>query len=735
MFGLQVIDIIVIFVYFLAMIGIGFWSMRRIKNQEDFFLGGRRFGKLIGIFANFGQATSSDTGPAVATTTYHNGAAGVWSALLMLFATPFFWFTAPWYRRMRGVTLGDYYAERYNSKMMGAAYAFMSSVGLCILLSMSFIMLDKTISAMTPKAMADFTVSQQAQYDQALRKDELANRNYATLTMQEKGELDRLELLKPQKNFSYINKYVLVFSIVIIVCLYAIAGGLEAAFVSDMIQGVFILLLSVILIPFSIMAINKQYGSSGIMGAFQTLHEQKSASFFEIFGSPHNIDFTWYYILAISILALINASAQANTFVAPSSAKDEYTARFGMTFGIYLKRFTTVLWGLTAMFAVLLFADKITDPDLLWGYASKELLGPLNIGLIGLMIAALMAALMSTADMMMITASGLLTHNLYSLFRPNKSEKHYVVVGRCLGGMVVLGAAMMSLMSDSLLGVLKLWWEFGVIFSAAMWMGILWKKTNRKAAWAQITVSLAVFFVLPLFLPVVSPGLRTSEYLTQRTEERLIERVYSKATPEDVALRQEEILQYEQLSLAEKAEIERPIPIELGQPWSKVYKLPRKAIFWTKGVELVKEGDTEYFRGRGMLNVFLVVVDKAGFTLKDNPYALNETIRILVRIFLPFIILFIVSLTTRRSAEEERMTDQVSAKMLTPVAATPEEDQKAVALSYEDPQRMDCRKLFGPHSNWQFRKWSREDAVGFVINTVVLFVIIGCLYLIVHLGA
>ena len=81
------------------------------------------------------------------------------------------------------------------------------------------------------------------------------------------------------------------------------------------------------------------------------------------------------------------------------------------------------------------------------------------------------------------------------------------------------------------------------------------------------------------------------------------------------------------------------------------------------------------------------------------------------------------------------MTDQVSAKMLTPVAATPEEDQKAVALSYEDPQRMDHRKLFGPHSNWQFRKWNREDAVGFVINTVVLFVIVGMLYLLVNIGA
>jgi len=735
MYGLHTIDIVVIILYFTAMVVIGFWSMRRIRNQKDFFLGGRRFGKLIQIFANFGQATSSDTGPAVATTTYHNGAAGVWSALLMLFATPFFWFTALWYRRMRTVTLGDYYAQRYNSKTLGAAYACMSSVGLCVLLSISFVVLDKTVRAMTPKAIDDFTVQEQVEYQDALRKDDLAARNYATLTIAEQEELDRLEAQDPHKHFSYVNRYVIIISIVIIVCLYAIAGGLEAAFVSDMIQGVFILLLSVILIPFAIIATNNQYGQSGILGAFRSLHQQKSASFFEIFGSPHNIDFTWYYILTLSILALINVSAQANTFVAPSSARDEYTARFGMTFGIQLKRLTTVLWGVTAMFAVLLFADKITDPDLLWGYASKQLLGPLNIGLIGLMIAALMAALMSTADMMMITASGLMTHNLYRVFRPHKSEKHYVVVGRCLGGVVVLGAALISLMSESVLGVLKLWWEFGVIFATTMLMGVLWKKTNCKAAWAQITVSLVFFFLLPMFLPIAWPSLRTDDYLTQRTKACVIERVYQNATPEDVASRQDDIRQYQQLPATEKLAIEAPPAIELGQAWSKVYRLPRKAIFWTQGVELVKEHDTEFYRGQGMLNIFLVLLDKAGVPLKNNSYALNETIRLLVRIFLPFIVLFVVSSLTRRSQTEEDITNRVAAKMLTPVAPSEKADQEQVRLSYENPQRMDHCKLLGPNSNWLFRKWNREDAIGFVVNTIVILAIIGILYFLVNLGA
>ena len=88
MFGLQWIDIAVILVYFVVVIAIGVWASRRIKNQEDYFLAGRRFGKFIQTFAAFGQGTSADSAVGVTTTTFSNGIAGVWSSLLYLFATP-----------------------------------------------------------------------------------------------------------------------------------------------------------------------------------------------------------------------------------------------------------------------------------------------------------------------------------------------------------------------------------------------------------------------------------------------------------------------------------------------------------------------------------------------------------------------------------------------------------------------------------------------------------------------
>ncbi|HCV83236.1 MAG TPA: transporter, partial [Zunongwangia profunda] len=88
--GLSYLDIVVLVLYFAIIVYIGIRSSLKIKKEEDYFLGGRKFGKLFSTFASFGQATSADGPAGVATTTFKNGASGIWSSLLMLFATPLF---------------------------------------------------------------------------------------------------------------------------------------------------------------------------------------------------------------------------------------------------------------------------------------------------------------------------------------------------------------------------------------------------------------------------------------------------------------------------------------------------------------------------------------------------------------------------------------------------------------------------------------------------------------------
>ncbi|MCD4830391.1 MAG: sodium:solute symporter family protein [Anaerohalosphaeraceae bacterium] len=727
MFGLSIIDIIVIGLYFAVMISIGIWSMRKIKNQEDYFLAGRSFGKFIQTFANFGQGTSADTCVGVTTTTYSNGAAGIWSSLLYLFATPMYWMVAPWSRRLRLLTLGDFFIERYGSKRMAGVYAVIGSVGMMTMIAVGFSAMTKTVVALAPKQVSELSASELSEYNSAIELDELQSDNYQTLTPEQKSRLAELSQSRPQKIFSHINQNALMWLVSIIVMLYAVLGGLEAAFLTDTIQGIFIIILSLLLIPFGWLKINAVYGGSGFMDAMQTVHSQLPESFFEIFGSPNTIDFTWYYILALSIMGMINVVIQPNSIVVSGSAKSEYECRFGSVVGCFMKRFVTIFWGFFALMAIVLYHDKVHNPDFVWGYATLDLLGPLNLGLVGLMIACLMAALMSTADCLMITCSSLLTHNLYMPSIPGRSEKHYVFVGRIIGGLVVIGGALIATQFDSILQILKFMWEINVMVAASFWLGMKWRRATRKAAWASIVTTAVLFFVLPLIVPVLVPSLRTNDALLETTHPAPVVRTYT-AHQMDVDVRMVEIEKWDRLNTAGMAETIRPVVLRVGDEFTRTYKLPVKSIFWTKGV---KANGQKQRQGYGMLSLELLLIDKLGGNLSANPYALNETIRIATRTTVPFIVLVIVSFLTKR--DDKKMLDRFFVKMKTRVSRDHDTDAREMQLSYANPDRFNDRKLF-PNSDWEFDKWTREDAVGFTLSVVTVFVVIGFLMLLIGVG-
>jgi len=419
-------------------------------------------------------------------------------------------------------------------------------------------------------------------------------------------------------------------------------------------------------------------------------------------------DFTWYYIAALTLMITINVVIQPNVLIANGSAKGEYECRFGFVAGSYMKRVCTVLWGVFALLAVVLYHGKVNNPDLVWGYATLDLLGPLNIGLVGLMIACLMAALMSTADCMMITASSLLTHNIYRPLIKGKSEHHYVTVGRVAGGLVVIGGALIATQFDTILQQLKFWWELNVMVAAAFWVGMKWRRATRPAAWCSMVVTMVIFFLLPMTLPNLVPSLRTNGALLKMTEAHEITREYT-ATQMDVE--------------------ERPAELKLGDTYSRTYTQASKSIFWTKGIKANGDGQKQ---GSGMLSLELVLLDTIGCDLGKNPYALNETIRILIRTIVPFLILVGVSLLTRR--DDKTMLDRFFVKMKTPVESDPEEDARQLELSYADPRRFDDRNLFGPGADWEFNKWNRTDTVGFLISCAAAIGVILLLVGVISIG-
>ena len=70
---MNTIDYIVLAGYFLVLGIIGVICMLRVKKQEDYFLGGRSFGKIIQAFAAFGAGTGSNDPVTIGRTTFTSG--------------------------------------------------------------------------------------------------------------------------------------------------------------------------------------------------------------------------------------------------------------------------------------------------------------------------------------------------------------------------------------------------------------------------------------------------------------------------------------------------------------------------------------------------------------------------------------------------------------------------------------------------------------------------------------
>src|SRR5436309_6600528 len=156
-FGLHVFDFAVIIAFLFGLIGLGWWASRGVKEEKDFYLGGRSFGKLLQFFLNFGNMTDSSGAPTTSAEVFRTGAGGIWIALQTLFITPFFWFSTVWYRRARVVTMADLVVERLHSKPLAMFYVAFSVYVSLLLLAFGNVASYKVAKAMIVKPPEVYT--------------------------------------------------------------------------------------------------------------------------------------------------------------------------------------------------------------------------------------------------------------------------------------------------------------------------------------------------------------------------------------------------------------------------------------------------------------------------------------------------------------------------------------------------------------------------------------------------
>ena len=80
---------------------------------------------------------------------------------------------------------------------------------------------------------------------------------------------------------------------------------------------------------------------------------------------------------------------------------------------------------------------------------------------------------------------------------------------------IIIGASVIALLFADVFGQFKMAVELPILFAAPFWIGMFWRRANRRAVWITITFSFLFFFVLPQVLPTVFPGMRTDPKWTR----------------------------------------------------------------------------------------------------------------------------------------------------------------------------------------------------------------------------
>jgi SSS family solute:Na+ symporter len=300
--------------------------------------------------------------------------------------------------------------------------------------------------------------------------------------------------------------------------LYQLYGGLKAVALTDIVQ-VTLLVLGGLLV--SGLTLAKIGGDAGILGGFQLL-TQRAPDHFHMILKPDNPFYKDLPGLSVLLGGMWVANLSYwgfNQYIIQRAlaAKDLREAQKGVVFAAFLKMLMPVIVVLPGIAAVMLAPD-LAKPD----EAYPTMMRLLPPGILGLVFAALIAAVIASTASKINSIATIFTLDLYAKFRHVPSrvedgisangggdaahERRLVRVGRIAATVAVILAA---LTARPLLGksdqAFQFIQEFTGFFTPGITviflLGLFWKRANEAGAIAAAAGSVALSYLFKIFWP------------------------------------------------------------------------------------------------------------------------------------------------------------------------------------------------------------------------------------------
>ena len=278
------------------------------------------------------------------------------------------------------------------------------------------------------------------------------------------------------------------------IIIYTFLGGFMAVCWTDCIQGI-LMFLALALVP--IIGIVSQGGWGNATEAMRSVNPSLLSPFKSIDGQA---------ISALSIISLmawgLGYFGQPHIlarFMAIRSSDEIPQARMIAMWWVFIGMAGALFVGFVGIGA---FKTPLegADTEKVFILLVQSLLHPIPAGIC---LAAILAAIMSTADSQLLVSSSALTEDFYKPFiRKDASQKELIWVGRITVVIIAIIAFILAMNPDS--KVLDLvafaWGGFGAAFGPTIIMSLFWKRMTKAGAFAGILVGGITVFIWGKFL-------------------------------------------------------------------------------------------------------------------------------------------------------------------------------------------------------------------------------------------
>ncbi len=422
-------DIIVIFVYFLVMLGIGVYFRRINKGGKDYFTGGGMvpwwmsgISLYMGNFSAWIFTGAAGFAYATGLFTILYFSAG---CVTYIFGTKL---NAIRWRRTRSISPLEYTHTRFNIP----THQFMSWV-----------------------VGINFTLSAGVQLASTCK------------------------LLAPVIGFDISFTVLLVGTVILV---YTFLGGMWADSVMDVVQSAILLGTTFLIMPLSL----------GLVGGIEGLLEALPPISFD--HTYNGVHYTEHWLVSMLIISCVGFASGGRQFY---SVKDERSARRVGYFAAFLALSVPLVFGIPPLVAKVLW-PSLAEVEFFRPYLDKNpqdlvfvglVMKLLPHGMIGIFIAAMLGATMTTLSSVFNFVSSIYTRDIYrGLFHTELSDERMLKVGRRASlviGTTVIGLAVFFV--NSQFGIFNLMVAFFTLLNIPVTVPLAFGLVNRKVPrWSAV---------------------------------------------------------------------------------------------------------------------------------------------------------------------------------------------------------------------------------------------------------